>query len=58
MPNGLQCRGPLRRQNGTLFHRHRHGSQRFAAPTTGLHLADVEWLLVSLSRLADTATRC
>ena len=23
MPNGLQCRGPLRRQNGTLFRRHR-----------------------------------
>ncbi len=24
MPNGLQSRGALRRQNGTLFRRHRH----------------------------------
>ena len=26
MPNGLQSRGPLRRQNGTLFRRHRHAT--------------------------------
>jgi hypothetical protein len=34
MPNSLQGRGPLRRQNGTLFRRHRHQHYGDAAGQT------------------------
>jgi len=36
MPDSLQGRGPLRRQNGTLFRRHRH---MIEYPGSGIGLA-------------------
>ena len=34
MPNGLQGRGPLRRQNGTLFRRHRQPAAKSGSWTS------------------------
>jgi hypothetical protein len=47
MPNGLQGRGPLRRQNGTLFRRHRQ--RRGSRLLPKLHLSTPQMVEVPMN---------